>query len=174
MCPGFYLSLPIGGVTALIVLFIVPNKTEGSKSDLSLSKRVSELDYTGFALFAGAIVMLLLALQLGGNTYSWNSSVVIGLFIGFGLALISFAGWQWKMQDKALIPPSIIRQRSVASAFMVAIFGNGGFQVFVYYLPIWFQATKGASAFSSGVMYLPTAIADLLTAVIGGVLSEFP
>lgn len=116
--------------------------------------------------------MLLLALQFGGNAYRWDSSVVIGLLVGCGVTLLCFTTWQWNLQDKALIPPSIVCQKSVASAVLVALFGNGGFQVLVYYLPVWFQATKGKSAFSSGVMYLPTAIADLISAIVGGALSK--
>ena len=116
--------------------------------------------------------MLLLALQFGGSTYSWNASQVIGLFVGFGVTMVSFACWQYRLQDKALIPPRIMRQRTVLGSSLVALTGNGAFQILVYYLPVWFQATKGARAFSSGVMYLPTAIADLVAAVLGGVLSK--
>lgn len=143
----------------------------GSKQESTLSQ-LKQIDLLGFSLLSSSVVMLLLALQWGGTVFPWNGSTVIGLFCGsFGTILV-FAFWQWKMQDRACIPPKTFFQRTVAFGFLVAVFGNGGFHAIVYYIPIWFQAVKGASPLSSGVMYLPTVISDLLTAVIAGVLSK--
>ena len=154
-----------------MILFVVPKDPDVSEPKKSLLTKIADIDLAGFALFAGSIVMLLLALQFGGSTYKWGSSQIIGLFVGWGVTMIVFVVWQWKRQDRALIPPSVMKQRTVLSSFLVALFGNGAFQVLVYFLPVWFQATKGVDALHSGIRYLPTAIADLVTAVIGGVLS---
>jgi hypothetical protein len=43
------------------------------------------------------------------------------------------------------------------------------FLLLVYFLPIWFQAVKGASAVKSGIMNLPMILALVTVSVISGV-----
>ena len=128
----------------------------------------------GFMLFSGAVIMLLLPLQWGGVNYTWNSSVIIGLFCGSGVTMIVFMTWEWHQQDQALIPPKIFLQRTMILAFVQAMCANGGFQTITYYLPIWFQAVLGATPTQSGAMYLPTVVSDVLTSLIGGGLGIGP
>ena len=112
--------------------------------------------------------MLLLALQWGGAAYTWDSSVVIGLFVGCGLTLPLFVYWQIRMQDDALIPPRLFKtHRNVGFICASAFFINGPFQVIIYWLPIWFQAVLGVSPTQSGVNYLPTVISDAVMALLG-------
>ena len=49
----------------------------------------------GFAIFAPSLVILLLTLQWGGNTFRWDSSQIIGLFCGSGATFIIFLIWNW-------------------------------------------------------------------------------
>jgi len=39
----------------------------------------------------------------------------------------------------------------------------------IYYLPIWFQAVKGATAVKSGIMNLPMLLTLVLTSVFSGI-----
>ena len=161
----FYINLPIAGFSATVVFFFLtlrPAKTE----QIALVKKIQGLDGVGFVLFAGAVAMLLLALQFSG-TYTWKSSVIIGLLVGSAITMLLFIVWAFYFQDNALIPPSIFSYRNVILIFISALFANGPFQVMVYWLPIWFQAVLGVSPTVSGVRYLPTVIADVLTSVIG-------
>ncbi|KAF1940885.1 MFS general substrate transporter [Clathrospora elynae] len=162
----FYINLPIGGVSAF-VFFLVFHVKSASTENAPLRSKLKSLDGVGFTLFAGAIVMLLLALQWGGSTYPWKSSVIIGCFVGSGFVFSIFIAWQIYLGDTALIPPRLFANRNVGLICASAFFVNGPFQTIVYWLPIWFQAVLGASPTSSGVRYLPTVIADVLASVIG-------
>lgn len=128
------------------------------------------LDLIGFALFAPAVIELLIALEFGGNQYAWDSSQVIGLFCGSGVTFLVWLGWNWYKGDDALLPVSVIRRRTIwVSALnygllMSTLFGAA------YYLPIYFQAVKGVSAILSGVYFLPTIGPQLLMAVVAGVM----
>ena len=150
-------------MVVLVFLNFKPASTENGP----LTEKLKSLDAIGFTLFAGSVTMLLLALQPGGTTYAWKSSVVIGLFIDFGIILSVFAAWQMYLQDDAQIAPKISINRNVALIFLSALLANGPFQTVVYWLPIWFEAILGATPTSSGVRYLPTVIADVLTSLIG-------
>jgi hypothetical protein len=120
---GFYINLPVGAVAlGCLILTKIPDLTTKAPFSLSLVRKViPELDLIGFALFAPASVMLLLALQFGGNDYPWNSSVIIGLFCGSAVVAIIFGLWEYHVGDKAMIPGSIITQRlAMSSAVQVS------------------------------------------------------
>ncbi|CBF83093.1 hypothetical protein AN3254.2 [Aspergillus nidulans FGSC A4] len=170
----FYINLPIGGFSiAVFMLFfhIKPAATENARPLQKLKK----LDGIGFILFAGAVTMLLLALQLGGTSaqYAWDSSQIIGMFAGCGATMAVFVAWQVHLQDSALIPPRLFVNRNAPLIFASAVFSNGPFQCIVYWLPIWFQAVLEVSPTASGVRYLPTVIADVVTSIFGSALVTY-
>ncbi|KAI9685959.1 MAG: hypothetical protein M1820_010703 [Bogoriella megaspora] len=166
----FYINLPIGGFAAGLIFFIFKLRPAATENE-ALAKKLKGLDIVGFLLFAASVVMLLLALQFGGAKYAWNSSQVVGLFVGSGVTMLAFVPWQLYLQDTALVTPRIFKNRNAILIFVAAVFVNGPFQLIIYWLPIWFQAVLGASAESSGIRYLPTVISDALASVIGAGLA---
>ena len=67
----------------------------------------------GTVLFLGAMCCLIFALQQGGQKMPWNSSTIVGLFVGFGILLLAFSFVQWTRGENALIPLRVLRQRSI-------------------------------------------------------------
>lgn len=165
----FWINLPFGGLAAALLLFLKIRKPEAA-THLPLVQKIKALDFIGFILLAGSAVMLLLALQFGGVTYPWNSSVVIGLFVGFAVTMIPFVCWQIFRGDNALVPPKLFGYRNATLLFLCQMFAAGPFQVIVYWLPIWFQAVLGVSPIASGIRYLPTVIADAITCIVGSAI----
>lgn len=80
-----------------------------------------------------SVVCLLLALQWGGTVYPWNNSRIIGLFVGFGLMVIIFIIIQIKKGDKATLPISVLKQRTVASSVLFSLFMGASFFTLIYY-----------------------------------------
>lgn len=168
---GFHINLPCGGVTIFILALInIPNAALKSSAKLSIVAQLKSLDLLGFAIFAPAICMLLLALEWGGVDYAWNSAMVIGLLCGSVGALGVFTLWEHRCGEDAMIPLSVLRNLKVTSAVLTAIFSNGALMLLTYYLPIWFQVVKSASPTMSGVYHLPTVVSQILSAIIAGVL----
>lgn len=132
------------------------------------------LDLVGFALFGPAVLQLLLALQYGGNQYPWNSSRVIGLFCGSAATFIVWLFWNQRKGDDALLPPSMIRQRTVWSSALYQSFMISAVYGATFFLPIYFQAINNATAMMSGVYLLPTILPQLFAAGLSGVLCKFP
>jgi MFS family permease len=97
----FYLNLPIGGVTGGILAFMhIPDSKQADSHLATREQKRKRLDIPGFLLFTPAITLLLIALAWGGVTYSWNSSVVIGLFCGAGAASIVFLLWERRQGEE--------------------------------------------------------------------------
>ena len=168
MCSGFYINLPVGGVVAIMLLFIQIPDSDKTRDESILATIWHKLDLVGFCIFAPAIIQLLLALEWGGNEYAWNSATIIGLFCGAGGTMLVFLGWEYHKGDKAMLPLSMLKRRPVWSSCGVAFFFFSMMQVVVYYLPIYFQAVKGASPMMSGVYLLPSILSQLIGTLFSG------
>lgn len=170
---GFYINMPLGAVSSIaIILLRIPEQTRKAPIRTILPKLHHYLDLIGFCLFAPAIVMLLLALQYGGNQFAWNSSQVIGLFCGFAATIVVWYWWNRRLGDKAMLPLSLVTKRVVAMAVIYQAFMMACLYGAIYFLPIYFQAILNTNAMLSGVYLLPTILPQLFMAGLSGPMSK--
>ena len=156
----------------LLVWVNIPDanvKTEGGAGIIDFFKK---LDLVGFCLFAPSAIMLLLALQFGGNQFAWNSATVIGLFCGAGVAFVVFMLWDWRAGEHAMVPTFLIRQRVIWASCAVMTFNMSLVFLASYYLPLYFQTVKGASPFKSGIDLLPSILSQMFFAVFSGFMGK--
>ncbi|KAI8210000.1 Aspyridones efflux protein [Colletotrichum sp. SAR 10_76] len=158
-----------GAITVLVILVFFPDPVRNVAKE-GWRTRLIQMDPIGNLLFMPAIICLLLALHWGGVTYSWKSSRIIALLFIFGTAMASFIYIQYRNQDNATVPPRIFRKRSVWSSAFYAFNLGAAFLLSVYFLPIWFQSVKGASAVNSGVMNLPMLGGVVIFSLVAGAL----
>ncbi|KAJ9148806.1 DHA14-like major facilitator [Coniochaeta hoffmannii] len=163
----FFINLPIGAVTVgvITIFFKAPHSKKNTET---WKERFWQLDPFGTAVFMPAIICLLLALQWGGTEYAWDNWRIIFLFVMFGVLISIFLFDQHKQGPRATVPPPIFFKRSVWSASFYSFSMGSAFMGAVFYLPIWFQAVKGASAVHSGIMNLPMLISVVIMSVIAG------
>ncbi|KIX94730.1 uncharacterized protein Z520_09420 [Fonsecaea multimorphosa CBS 102226] len=170
----FYINLPPSGLV-LCILLLLPIPEQIKKKPVLPNLRAivtKELDLVGFAIFAPACIMFLLAMIWGGNQYRWDSSVIIGLFCGAFGAFAAFAAWEIFRGERAMIPPAIARNRLVIFGCFTSFLQIGALLSLSYYLPVWFQVVKDESPVMSGVMVLPTAIAQAIGSIAAGKLVQ--
>lgn len=163
----FYINLPVGGVT-MVILALVLKLPERKRAKVPLKQQFIHLDPLGTVVFMPAIICLLLALQWGGTEYSWSNARIIVLLILSGVLFMVFVAIQIWRQELATIPPRIFMNRCVAAGVTYAFLSGAGMMTMVYFLPIWFQAIKGASAVHSGIMNLPAILAMTVAGIIAG------
>ncbi|KAI0840307.1 putative MFS aflatoxin efflux pump [Hypoxylon sp. FL0890] len=164
----FYINLPFGGIAMLVIAFLlhVPDR---KTTKISTKAKLAQLDALGTAVLIPGVVCLLLALEWGGLTYPWNNGRIVAL-LTLGIALIiGFAAVQVFMPNTATIPPRIFKQRSILAGNWATICIGGHMMVFVYFLPIWFQAIKGASAVDSGIRLLPITLSMVVASITNGI-----
>lgn len=87
-------------------------------------------------LFVGAMVCLVLGLQLGGGEDSWASARVLALFTLFGVFILSFAAVEFMLGDGATLPPRIAKNRTVLSASVFVMCIEGAYYAVAYYVSI--------------------------------------
>jgi MFS family permease len=171
----FYLNLPCGGVTLLaLMLFFRPPKKPAA-SNLAMVQRLWALDLVGCLIFIPAVVMLLLALQWGGDgspDHAWNSAMIIGLFCGAGVSLILFLIWEYRQGDDAMLPLRFLTDLTIISSCLYGFALLGGYVVVSYFLPEWFQIIKGANPQKSALMLLPIVITNFISKAVIGVIGK--
>ncbi|AEO57279.1 hypothetical protein MYCTH_2303238 [Thermothelomyces thermophilus ATCC 42464] len=166
----FYINLPIGGVSMAVValFFRVPQR---ESDQLSLAEKILRLDIAGTAVLVPGVVCLLLALQWGGPTYPWNDGRIIALLVLAGILSAAYVAVQAIFTATSTIPGRIIRQRSIASGLWATVCINSASFIFVYFLPVWFQAVRGVSPVDSGIRLLPIMLATVVGSILGGFLN---
>ncbi|SPQ26247.1 bf726dd5-ee06-4dcb-8b9c-0a47d6d35c53 [Thermothielavioides terrestris] len=167
---GFYINLPIGGAAMVVIaLFLKIPDSEAAKQPIA--QKLVQLDLLGTAILVPGVVCLLLALQWGGTTYPWSNGRIIALLTLAGVLLVAY-GFVQVFSKTATLPPRLVKQRSIVSALWATFCINGGNYIFIYYLPIWFQAIKGVSAVDSGIRLLPLMLSTVFGSIFGGFLNS--
>ena len=167
----FYINLPLGLVTAIIVFFLVPNDYDPerhSRRKLPFKEKMREMDLYGLAALVPSIICILLATQWGGAKYPWNNGRIIALFIIGFLLLAVFIVIEYRQGDGAIVPPSVIKRRTVWACSIFSFLLFGSFLALCYFLPIWFQAIKGDTATESGIHNLPSILGTTIFSIVAG------
>lgn len=107
----FYINLPIGGISALIILLFFRTPSGAKPVKASWKEKLLQMDLVGTAMIMGAVVSYILALQYGGQTKAWGSSVVTGLIVGFVVIVITFGVWEYYQGERAMVVPRLFEQR---------------------------------------------------------------
>ena len=152
----FYINVPLG----LVALLVTQRNLR-----LTFTPRKHKIDWLGAALLTVSISALLLATVWGGETYAWDSAVIVGLLAGAVVGLGIFVAVE-RSADEPILPLDLFRGAvfgvsSVISFILgIAMFGA------IIFLPLFLQVVLGVSATNSGLLLLPLVM-GLLIGTIG-------
>ena len=164
----FYINLPIGAISAFIILLFFKTPGSAKPKSATLREKLLQMDPVGVILVMGAVISYILALHYGGLTYAWNSSQVVGLLVGFVVLTAAFAAWEWCQENRAMVPFRLARDRVYLVCSVFAFFFSGAYFLIIYYLPIYFQAIDNVSPAMSGVRNLPLILAVTISMLTSG------
>jgi drug resistance transporter, EmrB/QacA subfamily len=155
----FYINVPIG-VLAVFLVFGFLHESQAKATE-------KNIDYGGAVLFTISMSSLLFALISGGDSYAWNSTVIILLFVAAAALMVLFIYVESKVSEP-MIPLSLFKIPVIAVSNLTG-FVSGCVLIGVsVYLPIWIQTLLGHSATSSGLTLMPMSIAWPLASTLAG------
>lgn len=169
----FWINLPIGAVTAAVLVVFYKTPRAAQPQQASLREKMLQMDLNGTFLVMAAVVCFILAFQWGGSFKPWSDSTVIGTIVGFVLITALFVANELYMGERSIILPRLMTMRRVWANCAHVFFISGGFFILTYYLPIFFQSVQGVSPILSGVRNLPINIGCFLSIVVGFVVSVY-
>jgi len=156
---AFWMNIPLGILAIASAAFFLrlPKNTN----------RNPKIDVTGIFLLAIASSCLVLMTTWGGNTYDWDSPVIIGLIIGAILAGVAFVLVERRAAEP-IMPLHLFKDRNfnlttiVGLILGVAMFGA------LAYLPTYLQMVTGLNATQAGLLMIPLMAALLIASVVSG------
>ncbi|KIJ37188.1 hypothetical protein M422DRAFT_33878 [Sphaerobolus stellatus SS14] len=180
----FLFNAPFGPVITVILLKILklPNPHASSSKSRYWRTTLQRLDILGMLMLIATLTFLVIALNTGGQSLPWNSSVIIGLlcassvsFAGFLLVekwakmpiapLHLFSKWEWRNV------PIIVLSRTLLFFHLFAL---------SFYLPLFLQVI-GISPINASALIIPflstaataSTICNYLTAKYGYMTSSY-
>ncbi|MBM2622090.1 MFS transporter [Actinoplanes sp. LDG1-06] len=154
----FYVNVPVG----LIVAFVLARRLPSRSTPVSRTR----LDLLGAALVTASTAAVILAL-IGAGDRGWLSPVTGLLVLAAALGYLAFVAWQRRTRAP-LMDVRLLARRPVATgtflillatALMIAVFFLGTF---------YFQHARGFGALTTGLLFLPVAVATMLAAQLTG------
>ncbi|RDW81985.1 hypothetical protein BP6252_03097 [Coleophoma cylindrospora] len=170
----FYINLPIGAVSAGIILLFFKTPAKAVPEEASWKEKILQMDLPGAFVIMAAVICYVLALQWGGQSKKWSDSSVIGTLVGFVLIVALFVVVEWYQDERAMMVPRLMKDRTIAVGMLFIFFLAGAFFLLLYYLPLYFQAVGGISASSSGIRNLPLILGCTIATILsGGLVSAY-
>ncbi|KAI0750008.1 iron permease [Daedaleopsis nitida] len=160
----FFLNLPLCGASLLLAIVFLRVR----KPTTTVREKIAEMDLIGITLLVGSTVAFLLAMTWGGVRFSWSSPHVLAPLIIGAVGIVSFFLLEALWLKRPTVPGFLFTSRTTLSGYLGTFFHGVVSIALIYYIPIYFQATQGASAIGSGVDMLPVVILIPVAAMITG------
>jgi EmrB/QacA subfamily drug resistance transporter len=157
----FSINVPIGVVglaAALVVLRSFPAGTE------------QRLDTAGLVTVSSSLFCLLLALSEGTN-WGWTSYRVLGLVAAGAILMAVFVVVELSVPDPMLDLRIFRIWAFTNSTMLIGILMAGLFAGF-FYVPLFLQEGQGTTAFTTGLILLPSALVTAVMMPISGRLYD--
>ncbi|MEM0139091.1 MAG: MFS transporter [Ferroplasma sp.] len=133
-----------------------------------------KIDMAGVVIMAGALATLIFALS-EGNTYGWESPLIIFLFIFSAIAFYSLTVYELNCKD-AFIDMRLLKTRNVFIANFVGLFTMAGMYFLFFTVPTLLQDPApsgfGRSILESGLIMLPATILAMVFAPLAARVTD--
>lgn len=118
----------------VVLVFLFKNSGNQKIPEGSVVSKLKQLNFLNLFTFSGSMVCLLLALQWGGTTYSWSSGRIIALFVVSGVAFAAFVALEALRRDSAVIPGTMLRNKTVGLCVVYAFCASAAFNLTDYFV----------------------------------------
>ena len=153
----FYINIPFGAFAFALSLAYVRNSR--------FQQRAGKVDWLGLALLAIGIGTLQTMLERGERLDWFESPQLVALAVTSALALGALV-WHELRTEHPVIDLRILRGSTIASGVVLGGVLGVCLYATVFVLPVYLQALLGFSAFQTGMVILPGALASAFTMAV--------
>jgi hypothetical protein len=154
---AFYINLPLAGILSPVYLFVFPSRNP--RPDLTNKEKLASVDWVGAILNAAVFVIFIITLSFSGSIYAWNSPGSIALWVVLGACLIAYGVQQafsiFTTDENRIFPVHFLRSRTLVLLYVATGTAGAAQAITLYYIPLFFQFTRGDSALRAAVRLLP-------------------
>ncbi|KIW32625.1 uncharacterized protein PV07_04156 [Cladophialophora immunda] len=168
----YYLNAIVAGISFLLFLFCYfPPNFYMINSRLTRLGEFKRLDYVGFVLYTGGLVMLLLGFTWPQGSYPWKSAHVIAALAVGGCTVTAFILYElYGSPRQPLMPMKLLKIRNYSAIITVGSVGQMIYYALAILWPIQIQALYTTSNIKVGIMSCTTGLAVLVGITVTGLL----
>ncbi|RVD83958.1 uncharacterized protein DFL_005726 [Arthrobotrys flagrans] len=169
---AFYINLVLIGAFTPVYIWILPSVQPDETTPAK--EKLKQLDYLGALLSAGMWSTFVMAFTFGGAQWAWDDGRTIAMFVVFGVLLVAFVLQQYftilTTLENRVFPGQFLRRRSFILLYILTSTPAAGVFVPAYFIPLYFQFSKGDSAIDAAVRLLPFVILLVTFVMLNGFL----
>lgn len=159
----FYINLPVGVVAAAMVVAYV--------RDAEHHVKARTIDFLGIGLLIVAIGSLQYLLEHGQTEGWFDSSLIVTLAVATVVSMVLLV-WRELSVEEPVIDFRVLRHREMAVGTIVGVFMGVALFGSVFVLPIYLQGMLRMSAWQTGMVILPGALATTVSMAVAGRLAN--
>jgi EmrB/QacA subfamily drug resistance transporter len=153
----FYVNLPVG-IVAFLLMYIHYRESRGARRPV---------DWLGSLTVTGGIVLFLLALTQGGESWAWSAWQSLLLFGTAAALLIAFLIIETKVEEPVL-DLSLFRNRTFTVMSSVGFLMGAGMFGAIVYVPWFIQGVVGVDPNRAGNIMTPMMITMVISSILAG------
>jgi DHA2 family multidrug resistance protein len=161
----FYINVPLGIIAAILTVTYI--------KDAIHQERADKIDYLGIILLTLCVGSLQWMLERGERSDWWESRFITMLAFTALLAGIALI-WHELTTDEPIINFRILKSRQVTAGVSIGLLLGFALYGSVFILPVFLQQLLQMTAWQTGKIILPGAIASAVTMAGGRGVSLFP
>lgn len=154
----FLINLPLGGLA--IAVFLASFRPQATRMHHAI-------DWWGAATLSVALASLTLVTSLGGRSYAWDSSLILGLAALAALSLVAFLLVEARAEEP-ILPLGLFRMNVFWVTSVIGFIAGASMFGAVTFLPLYLQIAQGASATTSGLLLVPMTVGIVSAATLAG------
>ncbi|KAI9298741.1 MFS general substrate transporter, partial [Neoconidiobolus thromboides FSU 785] len=159
----FYINIPICVIAMIIIIvfFRFPSDSNNFK------EKLNRVDYFGCITLLIFTILLTLALNWGGQTYSWSSAAVLVPLVLSIMFMFAFIYLQLKVSKEPIIPSNIL-VRNVNACGLITFCNGTIFFSIIIYIPLYNQIAYQESSLQSTIGILPVICGMIVCSIFSG------
>ncbi|KAK2745275.1 hypothetical protein FQN57_003970 [Myotisia sp. PD_48] len=168
---AFYINLVLAAVQAPVLLLLVPSYSPNPHT--KFLKKLRQLDGIGMVLNAGIYVAWVVAMTFASTVWGWSDSRTIATLVVFAVVLVCFAIQQgfplFTTLERRVFPAQFLKRPIMVLLYFCTSCTNSALLVPAYYIPLFFQFTRGDSPVDAAVRLMPLVILAIFAVMVQGV-----
>ncbi|WLP92497.1 MULTISPECIES: DHA2 family efflux MFS transporter permease subunit [Gordonia] len=153
----FWINLPVCAIAIALTAIFVPE---------SRSPVVRTLDPVGQILAIIALATLVYGL-IEGPEHGWSSPTTLIVFTVAAVSVAGFLIWERRHPDP-FIDLRFFGSVPFSSATLIAVSAFAAYGAFLFLMSIYLQSVRGLSAIETGALFLPLAVATMISSPLSG------
>ena len=162
----FWINLPF----IAVAMILVPWFLRLNYVPQTITAKLRRVDWIGSVLFIGSITAFTTPLTYGGVLHDWSDwHTLVPIFLSF-VGLLAFGLYEHYLAPEPLFRSSVFRNTTADIAFCCTTIHGIILWCLLYYLPLYYEATKGYSPSLAGLALFPATFTVAPVSVLSGIL----